>query len=122
NRPVRHSARPPLAERPIAEQPAAAMAQPFHTIGHSTRPLDEFIGLLQAAGVTFLADVRTVPRSRTNPHYNAETLSAALSHRQIAYEHMAELGGLRGRQKEIPPEVNAFWQNESFHNYADYAM
>jgi uncharacterized protein (DUF488 family) len=35
---------------------------------------------------------------------------------------MAALGGLRGRQRQVRAEVNGFWQNESFHNYADYAM
>ena len=32
------------------------------------------------------------------------------------------LGGLRGRQRDLPETVNAFWQNQSFHNYADYAL
>ena len=26
------------------------------------------------------------------------------------------------RAKNIAPEVNAVWENQSFHNYADYAM
>jgi uncharacterized protein (DUF488 family) len=46
------------------------MAHPFYTIGHSTRPIEEFIGLLRVADVTLVVDVRTVPRSRTNPQYN----------------------------------------------------
>jgi len=62
------------------------------------------------------------PRSRTNPQYNREALPESLSGFQIAYEHVAELGGLRARAKDIAPDVNAFWQNRSFHNYADYAM
>ena len=41
---------------------------------------------------------------------------------QIGYEPIAGLGGLRGKSKTVPPEVNAFWQNQSFHNYADYAL
>jgi uncharacterized protein (DUF488 family) len=41
---------------------------------------------------------------------------------QIGYERIAELGGLRGRSKTVPPEVNGFWENQSFHNYADYAL
>jgi uncharacterized protein (DUF488 family) len=69
-----------------------------------------------------VVDVRTVPRSRTNPQYNRETLPHALSEFQIAYEHVAELGGLRGRAPDVVPDVNAFWENRSFHNYADYAM
>jgi uncharacterized protein (DUF488 family) len=98
------------------------MAYPFYTIGHGTRPLGEFVDLLQSVEVTLLADVRTVPRSRTNPQYNGDTLPQSLEAFGIAYEHMAALGGLRGRMREVAPEVNAFWDNKSFHNYADYAM
>src|SRR4051794_18209601 len=98
------------------------MANPFYTIGHSTRPLDEFISLLKGADVTFVVDVRTVPRSRTNPQYNADVLPSALLEAGIGYAHVAALGGLRGRQRRVPAAVNGFWENKSFHNYADYAM
>ena len=98
------------------------MAYPFYTIGHGTRTLDEFVGLLQSVDVTLLGDVRTVPRSRTNPQYNREALPASLRPQGIGYEHMAALGGLRGRVPEVAPSVNGFWTNKSFHNYADYAM
>jgi uncharacterized protein (DUF488 family) len=98
------------------------MAHPFFTIGHSTRPIGDFIEMLQRADVGNLIDVRTIPKSRTNPQYNNETLRESVGEVQISYEHIAELGGLRGRNKDIPPELNAFWQNESFHNYADYAL
>ena len=98
------------------------MANPFYTIGHSTHPLDEFIALLRSADVTFVVDVRTVPRSRTNPQYNTDVLPPALLQAHIGYEHMAALGGLRGRQRVVPADVNGFWENKSFHNYADYAM
>jgi uncharacterized protein (DUF488 family) len=97
------------------------MAQPFYTIGHSTRTLEEFVALLQSAGVACVVDVRTVPRSRTNPQYNRETLPQALAPQGIAYSHIAALGGLRGKAA-VASDVNAFWQNASFHNYADYAM
>src|SRR6201993_2870307 len=97
------------------------MTHPFYTIGHGTRPLAEFIELLQSVKVTLLVDVRSVPRSRTNPQYNRDALPASLAPFGVGYEHMAALGGLRGREREVPPEVNAFWQNDSFHNYADYA-
>jgi uncharacterized protein (DUF488 family) len=98
------------------------MAHAFFTIGHATRPIDEFIALLQSASVTLVADVRTVPRSRTNPQYNRDTLPQKLAAVSIGYEHIASLGGLRSRKREIPPETNAFWQNDSFHSYADHAM
>ena len=97
------------------------MALPFFTIGHSTRSIAEFVELLRTAGVQLVADVRTVPRSRTNPHYNQDVLPPALSNFQIGYEHIAALGGLREHQGVVSQPINAFWQNQSFHNYADYA-
>ena len=97
------------------------MVNPFYTIGHGTRPLHEFTELLKGVAVTLVVDVRTVPRSRTNPQYNGDTLPGALSGFEIGYEHVAELGGRRGRQRNVPPATNAFWHNESFHNFADYA-
>jgi uncharacterized protein (DUF488 family) len=98
------------------------MARSFFTIGHSTRSIGELVDLLSTADVRLVADVRTVPRSLTNPQFNSDVLAAALSEFEIAYEHIAALGGLRGRNHAVPPSVNAFWQNRSFHNYADYAM
>ncbi len=98
------------------------MAYPFHTIGHATRAIGEFIDLLRGADVRLVADVRTVPRSRTNPQYNRDALPQPLAACGIGYEHIASLGGLRGREREVAPEVNGYWQNDSFHNYADYAM
>ena len=98
------------------------MAYPFFTIGHSTRPIGEFVELLVAAQIGCLVDVRTIPRSRTNPQYNRETLPQSLSEFQIAYEHVVELGGRRPRQPQVPASVNGFWENQSFHNYADYAL
>jgi uncharacterized protein (DUF488 family) len=98
------------------------MANPLFTIGHSVRPLGIFIDLLKAADVRLVVDVRAFPRSRTNPQYNGDTLPRSLSGFQIGYEHISELGGRRGRQPNVPSATNAFWHNESFHNYADYAM
>jgi hypothetical protein len=75
------------------------MAFPFFTIGHSTRPRGEFIDLLVASEVGLVVDVRTIPRSRTNPQYNREALPGSLSGCRIAYEHAAELGGRRAREE-----------------------
>ena len=98
------------------------MAEPFFTIGHSTRAVDELASLLLPNDVRLVVDVRTVPRSRTNPQYNRDALPKALAQHGIAYEHIAALGGLRGRRPDVAPEVNGWWDNASFHNYADYAM
>jgi uncharacterized protein (DUF488 family) len=97
-------------------------ARPYFTIGHSTRGLDEFVALLREAGCGLVADVRTVPRSRTNPQFNADSLPDQLADAGIGYRHLARLGGLRGRRKGTPASPNGFWENASFRNYADYAM
>ncbi|MGB3423570.1 MAG: DUF488 domain-containing protein [Castellaniella sp.] len=98
------------------------MTSPLYTIGHSTRSLDDFVALLTQAGILCLADIRTVPRSRTNPQFNRDTLPESLAVHGIAYEHMSALGGLRGKSKTVPPDTNGFWENDSFHHYADYAL
>jgi uncharacterized protein (DUF488 family) len=74
------------------------------------------------ARVELVVDVRTVPRSRTNPRYNFDVIADELRPWQLAYEHIAELGGLRGRSTTVAADVNGFWENRSFHNYADYAL
>jgi uncharacterized protein (DUF488 family) len=96
--------------------------RPFFTIGHSNRSLDEFISLIREADISLVADIRTIPRSRANPQFNEDTFPGALATFDISYERMAALGGLRGKQRDVPPDVNDFWTNESFHNYADYAL
>jgi uncharacterized protein (DUF488 family) len=95
---------------------------PYYTIGHSTRPIETFVELLHFAEVRLVIDVRTVPRSRANPQYDRDALAPALAGYDIDYQPIPALGGLRGRQRAIPPGTNAFWENESFHNYADYAL
>lgn len=96
--------------------------EPLFTVGHSNRALAEFVDILRSAGVRQLVDVRTVPRSRANPQFNADALPEELAPFQIGYARIAELGGLRGRSHEVAPDVNGFWDNQSFHNYADYAL
>jgi uncharacterized protein (DUF488 family) len=87
------------------------------TIGHSNRPLEELIGMLQAHGVDLLVDVRTVPKSRHNPQFNTENLPAPLHQAGIGYLHMPGLGGLRHARKD---SINTGWRNGSFRGYADY--
>jgi uncharacterized protein (DUF488 family) len=96
--------------------------RPFLTIGHSNRSLEAFIALLRESQIELLADIRKIPLSRANPQFNKETLPDALAAFQISYEHIAALGGLRAKTRILPPDVNGFWTNESFHNYADYAL
>ncbi len=94
----------------------------YFTIGHSNRTTAEFLELLEAAGIQVVVDVRTLPGSRSNPQFNEDVLAASLASTGIRYERLAELGGLRRRSRHVAPEVNGFWENRSFHNYADYAM
>ena len=95
---------------------------PVYTIGHSTRSIPEFAAICQSAGVQLVVDVRTVPRSRTNPQYNLDIFPGEMAAWQIGATRIAELGGLRGRAHGVAPEVNGLWRNQSFHNYADYAL
>jgi uncharacterized protein (DUF488 family) len=87
------------------------------TIGHSTRPIDEFINLLTAHDVRRLIDVRTIPQSRHNPQFGREQFSASLESAGIHYTHMPGLGGLRRPRKD---SSNTAWRNASFRGYADY--
>lgn len=98
------------------------MALPFFTIGHSTRPIEAFVELLRAGEVTMVVDIRTVPCSRTNPQYNLDALPASLADWQIGHTRIEALGGLRGKSRDVPPQVNGWWDNRSFHNYADHAL
>jgi uncharacterized protein (DUF488 family) len=95
---------------------------PFFTIGHSSRTLEDFVGLLTQVEIGLVADIRKIPRSRTNPQFNEETLPAALARFDVAYEHIAALGGLRGKARSLSSGINGYWTNVSFHNYADYAL
>ena len=98
------------------------MAAQFTTIGHSNRSLDEFLGMLREAEVELLVDVRSFPRSRSNPVFNIDRLPDDLAQVQIGYRHCPDLGGRRSKQRGINETLNALWRVRSFHNYADYAL
>jgi uncharacterized protein (DUF488 family) len=87
------------------------------TIGHSTRPLGEFIELLRANGVKRVIDIRTIPRSRHNPQFNRDTLGPALRSSSIAYMNLQKLGGLRRAKAD---SANLGWHNTSLRGFADY--
>jgi uncharacterized protein (DUF488 family) len=100
---------------------STAAGEQYFTIGHSTRSVDELVGLLREAGADCIADVRSIPRSRTNPQFNEDVLSAALAAHGLGYRRIAGLGGLRKRRKGAEASPNTYWENSSFRNYADYA-
>src|SRR5262245_32005862 len=87
------------------------------TVGHSTRPIEQFIQLLQAHHVSQVVDVRTIPRSRHNPQFNKESFPGSLRKAGIDYNHMPGLGGLRHPNSDSP---NQGWRNASFRGFADY--
>jgi uncharacterized protein (DUF488 family) len=87
------------------------------SIGHSTRSIDDLIGLLRQHGVKVLADIRTIPKTRRNPQFEQSRLADSLRAAQVEYVHVPSLGGLRHPRRD---SVNAAWRNESFRGYADY--
>lgn len=87
------------------------------TIGHSTRAWDEFVGILLAARIEVLADVRRFAGSRRNPQFSGQVMGAELAKACIAYVPMPELGGRRPTHADSP---NLAWRNASFRGYADY--
>lgn len=113
----------PNAEQPfsvgatLVKLAADEIAPTILTIGHSTRTLDEFLGLLKRFRIDLLVDVRTVPRSRHVPHFNGDSLAHVLRDHGIGYFHLKLLGGLR---KPLKDSSNLGWRNLSFRGFADY--
>ena len=89
----------------------------LYTIGHSSRPLEEFLEMLHAHQITHVVDVRTIPKSRHVPWSNESELKTSLHKEKIIYTHMKELGGLRRAKKD---SINQSWHNASFRGFADY--
>lgn len=98
------------------------MSLPFFTIGHSSRSVETFIAMLRRPRVQHIVDIRKIPRSASNPQFDADRLREDLGAAGVSYEHLAALGGLRGKAAGVSPAVNGYWSNASFHNYADYAL
>jgi uncharacterized protein (DUF488 family) len=93
------------------------MTTTLYTIGHSTRPIEELIAMLQRHAIATLVDIRTIPRSRRHPQFGQQSLCASLESVDIRYVHMKGLGGLR---KPAPDSMNGAWRNDAFRGYADY--
>lgn len=96
---------------------ATASMTTVYTIGHSTRTIEEFIDLLRRNDVTVLVDIRTIPKSRHNPQYWQDALSASLGEAGIAYRYVPGLGGRRRTSKD---SGNTAWRNASFRGYAGH--
>ena len=89
------------------------------TIGHSTRPIEEFLGLLAQYRIETIADVRSFPGSRKYPQYGKEALVATLTAHALGYHWLQALGG---RRRVSPESPNTAWRNASFRGYADYMI
>ena len=88
------------------------------TIGHSTRTIEELTDILLSFEIKTLADIRSFPKSLTNPQFNTNVIGKSLGEHQIQYVWLQKLGGRRkgfGTQSK-----NTCWRNKSFRNYADY--
>ncbi|MDN5964576.1 MAG: DUF488 domain-containing protein [Actinomyces sp.] len=92
------------------------------TIGHSTRTLEEFTEILESHGITTVVDIRRIPGSAHCPQFDADTLARHLGGHGMELRRLEALTGRRGVSCTIPFEVNAWWRNRSFHNYADHAL
>jgi len=93
------------------------MVATIWTLGHSTRPLDEFVALLRIHGVQAVADVRRFPGSRRHPQFGQAVLRAALADHGLEYRWFEALGG---RRTPAANSANAAWRNRAFRGYADY--
>src|SRR5579864_2102462 len=96
---------------------ATAVPATIWTIGHSTRPIEEFLTLLAGVGIQMIVDVRSFPGSRKYPQYGKEALAATLAGHAIGYQWLQALGG---RRRASPDSPNTAWRNASFRGYADY--
>lgn len=111
------------AKSPAASAgPAEAALPRLLTVGHSNRELNEFIELLAGTGSEVVVDVRKLPGSTKNPWFNADTLESDLAEVGIELRRLEGLTGRRPVSRTVPFTVNAWWQNRSFHNYADHCL
>lgn len=95
---------------------------PYFTVGHSNYEFETFAQILKSFHIDMIIDVRKIPKSKKFPHFGIDQLPGLLHEEGIKYRHFDSLGGRRPKSKIIPDETNGFWDNQSFHNYADYAM
>ena len=94
------------------------LAKTIWTIGHSNRPLDVFLDLLQAHSIELVADVRRFPASRLHPQFNREGLESSLAAAGVGYVHFPAMGGRRGKREKDSP--NTGWRVAAFNAYADH--
>ena len=91
----------------------------LYTIGHSTHPIETFLGLLTRHEIAMLADVRSFPSSRRWPQFNQDQLKVSVEGAGIAYKWFKVLGGRR--RSEVHDSPHQAWEHAAFRSYADYA-
>ncbi|MFC7321476.1 DUF488 family protein [Halobacillus campisalis] len=94
----------------------------IYTVGHSNHDKQPFLKMLGTADVEYVADIRAFPASRKHPQFNEDRIEDWLREAGIEYRHFPLLGGRRSRSGEVGENLNAGWDNHSFHNYADYTL
>src|SRR5690625_887217 len=94
----------------------------IYTIGHSVHSKERFIEMLAYADIEVLADVRRFPASRKHPQFSKERMQEWLPESRIEYRHFTSLSGRRNKSDRIQDVLNDGWNNQSFHNYADYTL
>lgn len=106
----------------VADTRQPAQQHKLYTIGHGTRTLPDLISILESARITALADVRSIPQSRTNPQFNRNALASSPELREVGIQYRwlgKEIGGLR---KAVHPDADRHTalRVPSFKNYAAY--
>jgi uncharacterized protein (DUF488 family) len=87
------------------------------TVGHSTRPIVDFLAVLAVYRIELVADVRRFPGSRSQPEYHQPALESALQEAGIGYTWLPDLGG---RRRPVPDTPNTTWRDPAFRGYADH--
>jgi uncharacterized protein (DUF488 family) len=87
------------------------------TVGHGTRPIEELVAVLREAGISVLADVRSIPGSRRHPQFGQSALTASLAKAGMEYVH---LRGLGGRRDAVTGSPHVALKVEAFRGYADH--
>ena len=94
-----------------------AVSATIFTVGHSNKPLADFLGLLRAHGIRRILDVRRFPGSRRWPHFGSARLAKSLAEEGIGYAGLPGLGGRRQPREDSP---HTAWRVEAFRGYADF--
>jgi uncharacterized protein (DUF488 family) len=87
------------------------------TVGHGTRPIEEFLAILGTAGIRRVVDVRAMPGSRRHPQFGQDALAASLESRAVGYVWRKDLGGRRAPR---PDSAHVALRNDAFRGYADH--